>query len=404
MNWLLYNLKFNHKFSDKSSFLFNFFGLKADRNSIGFRTNRVDQIDPIEERDLIKGSFNNVGFEARYLKNYELLKKNSFFVLGIKFYKSKTSSIQGPGSENSNADFNFYLDKYPNYQNQSNYIYPNENIAFFGENIFYVNEKLSITPGFRFENIITRSDGSYKQINLDGAGNVIYNNEVFEKRENIRRFVLLGIGISYKLNSGIEFYGNISQNYRSVTFADMSIINPSYSINPDITDEKGVTTDIGVRGNINKKISYEFTAFNLLYNDRIGFIQKEFNDGSIKSERGNVGDASIYGIESIIDFDFNNLQINNQKISLNYFINTGIIDSKYTRSKENGVVGKKVEFVPNINLKTGIKYGFKNFLSNLQLTYLSSQFTDSSNAIKGNMSGIIGEIPQYLLLDVSFSF
>ena len=404
LNWLLYNFKLNHKFSDKSSFLFNFFGLKADRNSIGFRTNRVDQIDPIEERDLIKGSFNNFGFEARYLKNYELLKKNSFFVLGIKFYKSKTLSIQGPGSENSNADFNFYLDKYPNYQNQSNYIYPNENFAFFGENIFYVNDKLSITPGFRFENIITRSDGSYKQINLDGAGNVIYNNEVFEKRKNTRRFVLLGIGISYKLNSGIEFYGNVSQNYRSVTFADMSIINPSYSINPDITDEKGITTDIGVRGNINKKISYEFTAFNLLYNDRIGFIQKEFNDGSIKSERGNVGDASIYGIESIIDFDLNNLLINNQNMSLNYFINTGIIDSKYTRSKENGVVGKKVEFVPNVNIKTGIKYGIKNFLSNIQLTYLSSQYTDSSNATKGNMSGVIGEIPEYLLLDISFSF
>ena len=184
----------------------------------------------------------------------------------------------------------------------------------------------------------------------------------------------------------------------------MSIINPSYSINPDITDEKGVSIDIGVRGNINKKISYEFTAFNLLYNDRIGFIQKEFNDGSIKSERGNVGDASIYGIESIIDFDLNNLLINNQNMSLNYFINTGIIDSKYTRSKENGVVGKKVEFVPNVNIKTGIKYGIKNFLSNIQLTYLSSQYTDSSNATKGNMSGVIGEIPEYLLLDISFSF
>ena len=91
-------------------------------------------------------------------------------------------------------------------------------------------------------------------------------------------------------------------------------------------------------------------------------------------------------------------------MSLNYFINTGIINSKYTKSKENGVVGKKVEFVPNINLKTGIKYGFKNFLSNIQLTYLSNQFTDSSNATKGNMSGIIGEIPEYLLLDLSFSF
>ena len=90
-------------------------------------------------------------------------------------------------------------------------IYIRIKLCVFGENIFYVNDKLSITPGFRFENIITRSDGSYKQINLDGAGNVIYNNEVFEKRKNIRRFVLLGIGISYKLNSEIEFYGNVSQ-------------------------------------------------------------------------------------------------------------------------------------------------------------------------------------------------
>ena len=65
---------------------------------------------------------------------------------------------------------------------------------------------------------------------------------------------------------------------------------------------------------------------------------------------------------------------------------------------------ERVEFVPNINLKTGIKYGVKNFLSNIQLAYLSNQFTDSSNAIKGNMSGIIGEIPEYLLLDISFSF
>ena len=134
-----------------------------------------------------------------------MIKKNSFFVLGIKFYKSKTSSIQGPGSENSNADFNFYLDKYPNYQNQSNYIYPNKNFAFFGENIFYVNEKLSITPGFRFENIITRSDGSYKQINLDGAGNVIYNNEVFEKRENKNLISTYCIQIKKKFEEMVLF-------------------------------------------------------------------------------------------------------------------------------------------------------------------------------------------------------
>ena len=53
----LYNLKYLLEISENSSFSFSFFGLDAKRNSLGFRTNRVDQIDYGEERDLIKGKF-----------------------------------------------------------------------------------------------------------------------------------------------------------------------------------------------------------------------------------------------------------------------------------------------------------------------------------------------------------
>ena len=151
-------------------------------------------------------------------------------------------------------------------------------------------------------------------------------------------------------------------------------------------------------------ISLDLTLFNLLYKNRIGFRQKEFKDGSVKSERGNIGDASIYGLESNIDFDINNLIINNDNMSLNYFINTALIDSKYLSSYINGVEGKKVEFVPNINLKTGVKFGFSNFIFNIQYSFISKQFTDSSNALEGNLSGIIGQIPEYQLLDISLSY
>ena len=73
------------------------------------------------------------------------------------------------------ANFNFDYVSFPNYVNQSEYSYPNNNLAIFGENIFYLNDKLSITPGFRFENINTSLDGYYRKINLDAAGNTIYN-------------------------------------------------------------------------------------------------------------------------------------------------------------------------------------------------------------------------------------
>jgi Fe(3+) dicitrate transport protein len=263
---------------------------------------------------------------------------------------------------------------------------------------------LSITPGFRIEYIKTESNGYYKQINTDGAGNVILNETILDSEIRKRTFILLGVGISYKPLTNTEIYGNISQNYRSVTFADISISNPAFSINPNIDDEKGFTADIGFRGNYKSKISYDIGAFGLVYNDRIGFVQKAFSDGSVKSERGNVGDALVYGIESLVDFNLNKIFIRDNDLIFNYFTNISIIDSKYTSSQVNGVEGNKVEFVPNINFKTGIRFGYKNLLSNIQYTYLSRQFTDATNAKLGNLSGVIGEIPAYDILDVSFSF
>jgi Fe(3+) dicitrate transport protein len=68
------------------------------------------------------------------------------------------------------------------------------------------------------------------------------------------------------------------------------------------------------------------------------------------------------------------------------------------------VEGKKVEFIPKVNLKTGTKIGFKDFMFGFQYTYLSDQFTDSSNAINSNLSGVIGIIPQYDVFDISTSY
>ena len=110
----------------------------------------------------------------------------------------------------------------------------------------------------------------------------------------------------------------------------------------------------------------------MFYNDRIGFVQKAFKDGSVKSEKGNVGNAVMYGIESLIDFDLNNIFINNNNYSFNYFINSSFINSEYTNSDIPGVMGKKVEFVPNLNIKSGFKFGHKNLMLNITI-YISVQ-------------------------------
>jgi Fe(3+) dicitrate transport protein len=404
VNWLLYNLKLSHKFSENTNFTFNVFALDASRNALGFRTNRVDQIDPNNERDLINGDFKNFGAEARLLSKYKIKDKQAIFLLGSKFYKANNTQHQGPGSNGSGSDFSIKTEDYPNYPFQSNFTFPNLNAAVFGENIFYLNDKISITPGFRFEYINTQSQGFYKRINTDAAGNVIFEETINDDRDFERDFFLFGLGLSYKPTTDLEIYGNISQNYRSVTFSDININNPAFAVNPNITDEEGFTTDLGFRGNYKGVISYDLGVFALYYNGRIGLIQKALNDGRVISERGNVGDARIFGLESLVDFSLGELMDLNQNFSLSYFINTSVILSEYTQSQQSGVQGNKVEFVPDLNLKTGLRFGYKNFLSNLQYSYLGTQFTDATNSLEANLSGVIGAIPAYDIMDLSFSY
>ena len=404
VDWLLYNLKLAHQFSENTNFTFNFFGLNASRYALGYRVNRVNQEDPGNERDLIKGDYNNFGFESRLLSKYQLFNKDATFLIGTKFYKANNKEQQGPGSANSQPDFDFANDLFPNFSNQSQFDLPNLNVSVFGENILYLNDKFSVTPGFRFEYIKTESEGAFQNINTDNAGNIIFQEIVANNKTFDRSFVLLGLGLSYKPNANFETYANISQNYRSVTFSDINITNPSFQIDPNITDERGFTADIGLRGNLKNYVSYDANVFGLFYNDRIGFTPQVNSFGRIVSERGNVGDAVIYGLESLVDFNLKKIIGLETNFKFNYFANTSIIQSKYTSSEENGVEGNRVEFVPELNLKTGLKFGYKNVLFNVQYSYLSQQFTDATNSKEADLSGVVGEIPEYDILDLSLSY
>ncbi len=404
IDWLLYNFKLAHQFSDRTNFTFNFFGLNAARNALGYRSNRVDQADPETERDLIKGDFNNFGFETRLLSKYKIFNKDATFLIGSKFYKANNDQQQGPGSAGIGPNFNLQTERFPNYPDQSDFEFPNLNVAVFGENIFYLNEKFSVTPGFRFEYIKTESEGFYQRTNTDAAGNVIFQEIVEDNRDFERNFLLLGLGLSYKPNKSLEVYGNISQNYRSVTFSDINVINPSIVIDRDITDEDGFTVDLGFRGNFKQILSYDIGVFGLFYNNRLGLVPFT-ESGNFRQLRTNIGDATMYGVESLLDFNLKKIFKMNSGFSLNYFVNTSFIQSEYTKSQKPGVeVGNTVEFVPDVNLKTGLRFGYKNFQTSVQYTYLFSQFTDASNSTDSDLSGIIGKIPEYDILDFSLAY
>lgn len=407
VNWRMAAVHFNHKFRDSSELNIRTFGLLANRYTIGYRPNRVELPDDGRKRDLIKGDFRNIGTEVRYMKRY-YIKKNyySILLLGARGYYGNNLATQGLGSDGSDANFSYTDDTNVNFDYSYNdYTFRNKNLSLFAENIFYLGNKLSVTPGLRYEYIHTTADGYYGSIARDLAGNVISNDTIYESRSNARQFILGGIGISYKPIPRMNVYGNISQNYRSITYSDMRVANPSSVIDPNMTDEKGFTTDIGLRSENTKRFIYDASFFILNYNNRIGEYLTSDASNRVIRERTNIGRAVMIGVECYLEYDVMKLFLPQTKAwSGSIFTNSAYIHSEYVSSQITGVQGNQVEFVPEFNIKAGARGGYKKFKMAFQYTHLTQQYSDATNAESGGLSGVVGIIPAYTILDLSMSY
>jgi Fe(3+) dicitrate transport protein len=402
VDWNLMALHFNHAIDSGSEINVRVFGLIAHRYSLGFRPNRVATIDNNSERDLIKGEFKNYGIEARYLKHYLIKKKEMVFLVGSRYYNGFNHSIQGLGSKGKDANFNFIN---TNTGINNDYTFPNDNISLFTENIFNISNKFSITPGLRLEYIHTRAKGHYNSIQFDLAGNIINTTRTNENRNDERRFAIAGLGLSYKPSKYFELYSNVSQNYRSITFSDMRITNPSQVIDPNLKDERGYSLDLGVRSNNTQLYTFDLSGFLLNYNNRIGEVQFYDASNRVLRLRTNIGRAMMTGIESYLESDIARvLQPKQKKLSSIVFINMAFIHARYLSGTQLGIKGNAVEFVPMINLKSGLRVGYKNFKASFQFTYLSEQFTDATNAVDGGVSAVVGIIPNYSIMDAGISY
>jgi Fe(3+) dicitrate transport protein len=402
VNWNLFAVHLDQKINSTIDFNLRLFGLSASRYSLGFRPNRVATVDDEGERDLIKGEFQNWGAEARFLKRYALKNIQSVLLTGVRYYHGFNQSTQGLGSSGKDADFSYVE---PDQNITYDYQFPNRNAAVFLENIFYLSDKLSITPGLRFEHINTTADGYYGTIYRDLAGNVISKTRTDETRNNSRNFVIAGIGASYKPGPFVDVYANISQNYRSITFSDMRISNPSSVIDPNMKDERGYSADVGVRSDQTSLFNYDVSLFYLNYNNRIGEVQFYDENNRVLRRRGNIGQAVIRGVEAYGEADVLGLLASRESDwSGVAFTNVALINSNYKKSEIPGVAGNKVEFVPTVNLKSGFRLGYKNFKTSFQYTALTSQFSDATNARDGGVSAVVGTIPSYSILDLSFQY
>lgn len=401
VNWNLFAFNITHNFSESTQLNMRNFGLVASRQSLGFLRS-INVTDINEDRDFIKGTFNNIGNETRLVHRYNLGKQKNILLAGARLYAGTTTATQGLGDNQQGPNFMF---QNPNNVDGSDYKFPNYNFSLFAEHIFNINDKFSITPGIRWENIRTFANGYYRYILRDNAGNIVVDKTNNENLNRTRSFAIAGLGLAYKLKPELAFYGNISQNYRAINFTDLRIQTPNFQVDENISDEKGFTADLGIKGSLTNIFNYELTAFYLYYNNRIGQILKEDTKLFIDYRfRTNVAASRNIGIESFASVNL--ARLNNwlpQNHDFTLFINTSIIDAKYIKSKEASIQNKQVEMVPPFIFRSGLNYLTQKWKAGFQINYVAQHFSDATNAPRTS-SAVEGIIPAYTVADVTAAY
>lgn len=393
VNWNLINLTFDYQFNEHTRLNWRNYTLQGGRDALGMLT-YINRPDNGGNRDLLSDTYNNYASELRFIHDYTFLRKQSTFLIGGRFYKGLTNRKQGRANDASGADFDFVGEE----PDASSYRFPGNNLAFFAENIFKLTPRWSVTPGIRFEHINTKADGYYYKRNI-----FIADEKILENKMNPRSFVLLGFGTSYKFTNGTELYANISQNYRSINFNDIRVVNANAKVDPELKDEDGYNIDAGFRGNYRGWLYADVSVFMLKYNNRIGSVFTRDTSFMTYRLRTNVSDSRNVGTEVLLDGDILKAIKSNSKYRLNIYTSFSIIDARYINTKNTAIADKLVENVPPVVFRSGISFSDPHFNISFQYAWQGKQYSDATNT-EITPTAVDGAIPAFSVMDLSLSY
>ncbi|MEX1003199.1 MAG: TonB-dependent receptor [Crocinitomicaceae bacterium] len=399
VNWNLFSSHLNWVISKNFIVDLKYFGVVAERSALG-NLDKISRLDDYKERNLIKGEFQNMGAELRIMNHYPLGKKiKGTLASGLRYYQGRTTSRQGLADDGYDPNFEFLN---PNNLEGSDYFFPSQNYAAFAENMLRLSPNFWVSAGIRYEHITTSATGSYRLQNFHPLTNeLLFDSTYTESKSSTRNIFLGGVGATWKLFKQAELYGNIAQNYRGINFSDIRINNPNQEVNPDIQDETGYNADIGFRGK-GKRHTFDISGFFLHYDNKIGVINKKISDYDFVRYRTNIGKAYSTGIEVFGEHLFK--RSDSSKTYFSAFINMSYVYARYGETiEEEAYSGNKVELVPPVTVKTGVKLYSGNFSASYLFTYVHKHFTDGTNA-EFDPNAVVGIIPSYYVMDVGASY
>jgi Fe(3+) dicitrate transport protein len=339
-------------------------------------------------REVQRESFLSTTNELRLIANYNIGRVSQTLAAGIRYFQGYMKRQGGgPGSTGSDFDLNLYGGDY-----QYDLDFTTVNVAPFFENTFHIGSRISITPGFRYESIVSTSLGYVTDANTSAIVNSNLN--------QYWKLPLAGIGLQIKTSTTTNIYANISQAYEPTNYSNLTPIGVSSVINPALKDVSGYNSDAGWRGRIKQFLNFDVGVFYMAFKDEIGIETLNDINGNPYTYRTNVGSSVHKGIEAYIELNPFKKTNGKSKIgNVNFFNSYSYIIATYVDGPYNG---NYEEMAPRIIDRLGISYSYRMYSTTFVISNTSEAYSDANNTVYSS-DAVVGLIPSFQVMDWSNS-
>lgn len=368
-------------------------GHRSSVQFIGFAT-VADTINALtgqyNPRQVDIDRYNSYTAELRLQQDYRLGSKHHTLVAGIRYINNHLHRRQ-LGKGTTGTDYDLTLTD-PDFGRDIRL--KTGNVALFLENLFRITKQFSVSAGARLEHGESHM-----------TGRIAYLTDERIPQQIDHKFPMFGVSARYVPNGFMEVYGGWSQAYRPVLFSDLIPGNNLERTDPDMKDAFGYNAEIGVKGAVFNRLSYDLSVFQIDYRYRVGTQILTDENGQAYVWRTNIGDSKTRGVELSIDLHM----MEGRMYKMSLFSASSFFDGRYVKgvlrsgSDNVDLKDKVLESVPRWISRNGLQIAYKTFTSILQYSYVAESYGDPLNTELPTSNGGAGIVPAYSLWDWNMS-
>ncbi len=342
-----------------------------------------DVIDPstseFTPREVEREVFTNGTLESRLTYGYSLLGRQATLATGVRVFEGRMHRQEGgPGSTGSDFDMTLYGGNYEN-----DIVFKNFNVAAYAEQAIQLGSRVTVTPGIRVEYLRSTAAG--------------HTDTVFAPVPRTRTFPLPGVTLAIRTSPTTAIYGDATRAYHPVDYSSITPFASVSRVDPNIHDARGLSADLGWRGQLADGVAFDLGGFWIRYADRIGLVSGADSNGTPFTIRTNVATSVQRGVEAYLELQPFRLIGVHGLGGLSVFDAFAFTDAKYVNGQFDG---NDVEYAPRYVNRVGVTYARKAVSGTLQVSNISRQFGDANNTIS-SFDPNVGVIPAYQVIDVS---